>query len=200
MKLICQITEDEVIAEFLKAEINSGRFRESIVVALQGQDETILHQPDLSHNKENDIRRQVLAETRGFGQNKELFEDFPDDVDWYKAVIEKKELDQVMYIDYSYWNELSNHTRLPMHARENIENDVRVFGASNQTFIEISSALKEGKVFPRLILMSINKSSKIVVLEGHARITGYYLEPTLIPENLEVIIGYSEGFKECGLY
>lgn len=75
-------------------------------------------------------------------------------------MIEKKELDQVMYIDYSYWNEISNHTRLPMHARENIENDVRVFGASNQTFIEISADFKEGKDFPRLILISADKLQK----------------------------------------
>lgn len=61
MKLICQITEDEVIAEFLKAEINSSRFRESIVIALNGQDETIVHQPDLSNKEENQIRSTSVA-------------------------------------------------------------------------------------------------------------------------------------------
>ncbi|MDR9856211.1 hypothetical protein RJP21_21650 [Paenibacillus sp. VCA1] len=119
---------------------------------------------------------------------------------WYKASIDKDVLYNVMYINYSYWNEISNNTRLPINARLNIHNDVRVFGVSNQSFIDISLAIKRGESFPRLIFVSMNKNSRIVVLEGHARLTGYFLALEYLPKKLEVIIGYSEGFKNWDLY
>jgi len=200
MKIISQISENEVIAEFLKAELNSNRFRDRVLSTLDGLDIGIINKPDLSDATENQIRKKVLGEFRGYGLNKGLFENFPVDIVWYKASFEKNELYNVMYIDYSYWNELSNNTRLPINARLNIHNDIRVFETSNQGFFDISLAIKEGKSFPRLIFVSRNKHARIVVLEGHARLTGYFLYPDYLPETLEVIIGFSEGFKDWDLY
>lgn len=200
MDFIGQISEDEVIAEFLKAEINSPRFRDEIISALDGIDEQLITQPDLHSDIQNRLRKEVLGKFRGYGQNRDLFENFPSDVTWYKVNISKTELYNVMYIDYSYWNVLSNNTRLPINARPNILKDVRVFDVSNQGFLEIRSLIKKGVSFPRLIFVSMNTNSRIVVLEGHARLTGYFLEPELIPETMEVIVGYSEDFKYWGLY
>lgn len=200
MNLIRKTFEDEVIAEFLKAEIKSSRFREGIVSALNGSDEGIINQPDLDSEDENRLRREVLGIVRGYGYNKSLFENFPSDVTWYIANIDKEELSKVMYINYSYWNLLSSNTRLPINARLNILNDVRVYDVSNQGFKDISLAIKKGVSLPRLIFVSMNNRSRIVVLEGHARLTGYFLEPEFIPDPLEVIIGYSEEFKNWDLY
>ncbi|MGI6705582.1 MAG: hypothetical protein ACOX6S_04760 [Clostridia bacterium] len=200
MDLISQISEDEIIAEFLKAEINSPRFRDEIIAALNGIDDKLITQPNLHSDMENRLRKEILGKVRGYGQNRDLFENFPSDVTWYRANIHKAELHNVMYIDYSYWNALSNNTRLPIHARANILKDVRVFDVSNQGFFEIHSLFKKGVSFPRLILVSMNPNTRIVVLEGHARLTGYFLEPKLIPETMEVMIGYSEDFRYWGLY
>lgn len=67
MNLICQISENEVIAEFLKAEINSNRFRDRVITALNGIEIGIINQPDLSNTTENQIRKKVLGEFRGYG-------------------------------------------------------------------------------------------------------------------------------------
>src|SRR5271157_463585 len=120
MKILKQITEDEMIAEFLKAEINSKRFGKRIIKALNTKPKTIITKPNLKNKKENQFRRTLLGKVRGFGRNKNLFEDFPKDIRWFRANITKDELKKVKYINYSYWNELSNKTRSPIQAARNI--------------------------------------------------------------------------------
>ncbi|WP_010271864.1 hypothetical protein [Paenibacillus senegalensis] len=200
MQIVSQVQEDEVIAEFLLAEINSERFKNGILNALGDHDLNLLLNPNFNDHYENQVRRDILAQTRGYGCNTKLFENFPDDVVWYKAIFIRQDLNEVMYINYSYWNEISSGTRLPIHASKNIKNHIEVFGSSTQGFLDINLALKNGRVFPRLIFVSINENSQVVVLEGHARLTAYYLDSSCIPDELEVFIGFSDKFREWDLY
>lgn len=200
MKLITQIYEDEVIAEFLRAEINSSRFSKRIIDALKDHNLDIIIKPDLSNAEENRLRKNLLGETRGFGENKDLFESFPSEVTWYSAIFSKEDLTKAMYIDYSYWNKLSNDTRLPISASQNILEGIEFYGAGNKGYIEMSSEIKQGKTYPRMIFVSCNENSRIVVLEGHVRLTAYFLDTQFIPEEMEVIIGYSEDFNNWNLY
>ncbi|WP_339223431.1 hypothetical protein [Paenibacillus sp. FSL W7-1332] len=117
-----------------------------------------------------------------------------------KLSLRSQDLNEVMYINYSFWNELSSNTRLPLQASKNIMSQIEVFGISNQGFLDINLALKNGKVFPRLIFVSMNENSRVVVLEGHARLTAYYLDNDYIPDELEVIIGFSDKFSVWDLY
>ena len=202
MKIIKRISEDEMIAEFLKAEINSPRFGKKIIDSLKKDKKTkkILIKPDLKNPNENIYRNNLLGKVRGFGKNKLLFENFPKDMTWELATLNKNELKKIKYISYSYWNELSNKTRLPLEAAKNIKKDVEIYGISNKGFFEILSEIKKGKKFPSIILVTKNNRSRIVILEGHARITAYFLEPKYIPSKIKVIIGYSNKINKWSLY
>lgn len=200
MRLISQVQEDLVIAEFLFAEFYSNRFKNGIVEALGDYDSDLITKPNLKNQIDNQLRRDILGQTRGFGRNTDLFENFPTEVKWHKAVFQKQDLSEVMYINYSYWNELSGGTRLPIQASKKINNHIEVFGASNQGFHNISVAIKNGKVFPKLIFVAMNATSRVVVLEGHARLTAYYIDSEFIPDEMEVLIGYSDKFSEWDLY
>lgn len=200
MKLIERISEDEMISEFLRAEINSSRYRNMIIENLGVYDEKILTEPDLHDEKENQVRRQVISAVRGYSKNEDLFEDFPTNMSWYKAIFTVLDLTNVMYIDYSYWNELSLNTRLPKNSAQNILAGVEIYNVSNQGFIDMNHEIEMGKTYPKMIFVARNEKSRIVILEGHARMTAYFLKPQNIPEELEVIIGYSEGIANWGLY
>jgi hypothetical protein len=200
MRLLQRIAEDEVVAEFLRAEIQSKRFGENIRKALGNVDDRIITEPDLNDPEENRYRKKILGDARGYGRNKGLFENFPRQVNWYRAVVSKEELKSVMYINYSYWNELSSGTRLPAEAAKNIQNGVEVFDVSNDGFKQIQHEIRRGAVFPKLIFVSRNERARVVVLEGHARLTAYFLDEAHIPAELEVMIGFSEQFAEWDLY
>lgn len=200
MKILKHITENEVIAEFLKSEMKSKRFGRRIVGALKNKSKRIITNPNLENKKDNQFRRNLFGKVRGFGGNKDLFENFPLDIKWFRAIITKQELKKVKYIDYSYWNEISNKTRLPSEAIKNVKDDVKIFNVGNEGFWEILSEVKKGKRLPYMILVAKNRKSQLVVLEGHARLTAYFLEPKVMPQKLEVIIGYSEKITDWNLY
>jgi hypothetical protein len=197
MKILKKISEDEVIAEFLKGEINSKRFGKDIINALKKKKKSknIVINPDLRNKSENKFRKKLLEEVR-----EEFFENFPVDVKWYKAIIQKQELKKVKYINYSYWNRLSDETRLPIRAAKNVRAGVKVFGVSNKGFFEILSRIEKGGKIPVMIFVAKNKRSRLVVLEGHARLTAYFLSEKYIPKTLKIIVGYSQKLVKWDLY
>ena len=73
-----------------------------------------------------------------------MFEDFPGQVCWIRAVLTPGELARVRYIEYSYWNELSGGSRLPGAAAERIRTGVRAFGVLNGRFIAAARAVRRG--------------------------------------------------------
>ena len=129
-----------------------------------------------------------------------MFEGFPHDVCWFRAVISNAELAQVRYIDYDYWVELSGGTRRPEEAATRIRAGVDVFGVPSSGFLPLAEALRQGSAFPELILVAKDEHSYLVVMEGNARLTGYFLAPEYIPAELRVLVGFSEAITNWGLY
>lgn len=189
-----------MIAKFLQAEINSPRFSAQInkQLAMQQLVANIITDPDTTNATENAARRQILDSYRDFSNRKELFAVFPQQVDWYLEQFDAQQLvSEVKYIDYSYWNELSDHTRSAVVAARNIAAGKEVFGVTNDGFYSASKSLQNGKQFSQLIVVSDFKQS--VVLEGHVRLTAYAMNRDKLPSQIEVIIGYSEEMArwEC---
>jgi hypothetical protein len=191
-----KISENEMILEFLKAELDSSRFRKDIDEQLNklNQDISIVTDANLEDSKENKIRKELFKLYRDYENPDGLFEGFPNDVEWFEEEISKEDLlNNIYYIDYSYWNEISNGTRLAKNAVENINNDIKIFNVPNDGFRSASEDFRKGKSFTKLILVS--DGNKLVVLEGHLRITVYAMNPTLLTDSIPVIIGYSEKMK-----
>src|SRR5215211_4077633 len=118
MRIVGTSSEVEMVASFLVGELSSERFGPTIarILATGGQFKTLLTNPNLSDPEENEQRRQVLGDFRGYRQNRELFTGFPDEVSWQHVLLSPAELVGVLYIDYSYWTALTSGTRRPADA------------------------------------------------------------------------------------
>jgi hypothetical protein len=197
MRFIEALNEDCVVAHFLKHEMRSDRFGRAICNLLEqnGWPASLLEEPDLQSAEECLIRAKTLTEFRGYQRNADMFEGFPNDVAWARFAISDLELMQVRYIDYSYWNELSGGSRLPSDAAIRIRNGATAFGMSTHHFLEMAEALRNGAKYPELILVGAEPHSALVVLEGHARLTGYALAPDCIPRDLTAIVGLSAAMS-----
>ena len=200
MKLLEKISEDEVVALFLKTEITSARWSNAMLEALNadGKNRTIIDMPDVSNEQENIYRMDLLEKLRGYKSRSKLFGEFPEEVGWHRALVSKGELAEVKYIKWDYWSELTNGTRLPKDAVKMLaqKND----SSEEQYFRDIAAAIRRGAKFHPLILVGIDEDSPLVVLEGHARLTGYFYVPHLISEEMEVIIGFSDHMQEWSEY
>jgi hypothetical protein len=202
MKIIKDITEDEMIFIFLKAQMGSFRFAKEMqqIIEKHGADRKIVDNPNFRDQDENKLRKKLLQAFKGSDDDGYLFENFPKNVSWKKALFTKEDLMKVKYINYDYWNELSNGTRLVLEGASSIRKGVEIFGQNNQKFWDALEALKKGVKFPETILIAKNSTADIVVVEGHLRLTVYLLDPNYTPSEIEVILGFSENFKDWDMY
>jgi hypothetical protein len=188
VRVIGDSGEEEMVACFLLGELTSRRFGAGIRQALAavGESEHLLTDANLADPVANRARRDLLGATRGYGENRDVFEDFPARVRWIRAVLTPDELARVRYIEYSYWNELSGGSRLPGDAAERIQAGVRVFGVSNRRFVTAARAVRRGEPFSPLILAGRRRDT-LVCLEGHLRLTAYALAG--FPVEVECLVG-----------
>jgi hypothetical protein len=191
MHIISESSEADMVACFLFGELTSDRFGPGLREALSaaGLSERLVTQADLSDEDENRARRELLGVTRGYGENRDVFDEvFPDpaSVRWVRAELSQAELARVRYIDYSYWNELSGGSRLPLDAARRIREGVCVFGVSNERFLDAARSISKGERFAPLILAG-QQVDDLVCLEGHLRLTGYALAG--FPVQVECLIG-----------
>ena len=201
MRKIRDISEDEMIAVYLRAELNSSRFRREIETYLQQEKihPHIIQMPDWHNTHENALRRTFLGMYRGYGRNENYFIGFPADMHWERVALTREELEQVRYIEYDYWVELSGGTRMAVDGAKNALADKIVFGVSSGGLVYMANELRRGARFPTLIFVAKNADAYLVVMEGHVRLTAYLIAPEYIPSELEVIIGYSEHITDWGL-
>ena len=189
MIFIRKSSESEMIAEFLSDEYRSKRFSDDIKASMEKLKipEQVITAPDITNDSENTLRKRVLGDFRGYGENRELFENFPSIADWRLYRFEQGDLGCILYIDYSYWNELSDGTRSPLAAAENIRQGKTVFEVPNDGFIAAADYLKSGGKLPRAILITAD-TERFVIVEGHQRLTAYAMLPDRLAGE-ECIVG-----------
>ncbi len=179
-----------MIACFLQGELDSRRFGPQVqrALAASGYPAQLVTKPDLTDERANLARRGILAVTRGYGEDRELFEHFPSRVRWVWARLTPLELARVRYIEYSYWNEISGGSQLPGDAARRINQGIRAYGVSNQRFLRAASTLAQGYRFPPLILAGPRRD-RLVCLEGHLRLTAHALGG--FPAAVKCLVGTS---------
>ena len=188
-------SEAEMVALFLRTELPAARFRDTLraLLARHGLPESVITDPDLDNDAQNQARLRLLTAHREYGTRTGLFEGFPDDVSWQWMALTPAELATVRYIDYDYWVELSGGTRLAADAAPRIRAGAAPFGVPSDWALGMADEVARGARFPPLILVTTGPGGDLVVLEGHARLTAYMLARDRLPPELEVLVGSSPG-------
>jgi hypothetical protein len=194
MRFLRESSESEMVAVFLRGELTSERFGPALrdLLRERREPETIVSDPDLNDRRANEARAALLASTRGYGQDRELFEHFPIGVRWVWMRLTRAELARVRYIEYSYWNEISGGSRLAADAAVRINAGVEPWGVSNERFRDAARALLGGERFAPLILVG-PRCCDLVCLEGNLRLTAPALAG--FPLGLDCLIGISPALK-----
>lgn len=152
-------SEDEMISEFLRAEYLSERFSGEI---------------------KTEMSKLLMDEYM-------LFERFPTVTEWSLYSFTRDDLERIRYIDYSYWNELSAGTHMPMAAAETIRKGISIYGQDNSGFLRAAEYIRSGGTFPRMFFLT-SDFENFVIVEGHLRMTAYALAPECFNQ-VEVIVG-----------
>jgi hypothetical protein len=185
-----------MIVAFLQAEFLPSRFPPELLgeVEAAGGEHALLYRADVANPAQNELRAKLLTHLRGW-PSRGLFKNFPQDVQWQWATIPFTDIAQLFYIDYSYWNELTSHTRRVGDGAATIAKGGVIFDVPNDVFWQIVAAIDSGHSIPPPILVASALNEQMVVLEGHKRCTAYLLANNA-PKELRVLVGTSPGMGE----
>ena len=133
-----------MILEFLKGKLNSKRFNGSLdnIINDLRLDSSIIFNGNIKNKKENLDRLNIMKKFRCYPDNG-LFENFPKISEWKYLELDEKDIDNIYYIDYDYWNELSNGTSKPVEAAKVINSGREIYNVSNHHFLMVLSITKQ---------------------------------------------------------
>ncbi len=199
MRILGRVEEDEVVAAYLRAELESERFAAPIRAALErdGVSPEVVERPDVGDARRNAYRRELLGEVRGWGRNERMFENWPDDFAWFRAALTRDEVASVLYIDWDWWLTVTGGSRRPADAAATLRRDAPEEVAWHEP---IARRLAEGPPLPELIVIRAGAGERLVVVEGHVRLTAFALFPEALPDELEVFLGESPSLAPWTSY
>src|SRR5690349_9521121 len=115
-----------MIAVFLRGELDSERFGGAIkeLLARHGLEDTVVRHPELADAEANAARRRLLDEHRAYERREGLFNGFPRDVAWHRALLSPGEVLDILFIDWDWWVELSGGSRRPRDAADRIRSGI----------------------------------------------------------------------------
>lgn len=191
MEWIAQVPDDEMIAAFLQAEVDSKRFGPTVRAILDqlGGTLAVLRAPDATNPDQKQVRRRLLAAFRGYERGNLLFRGFPSDVAWWRIRLDPDDLLATRYCSHEEWTYLSGGTRkvadgaAAVLAGDSSENAVLVR--------EIVRALESGASPAPLIFVATSKAGPLVALEGHKRLTAYGVLGEQSPDAFDAYAGVS---------
>jgi hypothetical protein len=189
MRLLHPVGEDEVVATFLRAELDSERYGEKLrrLLARDGRALDVLERPKVADHDENAYRRALLEEHRAYVSREELFLGFPEHVDWHRAALTADEVLEIRYINWDWWLRVSDGTRSAREAARRIRAG-EVAGVTAEEHAPVIAA-----PHAELIAAATPALSPLVLVEGHVRLTAYALFPERLPDELEILLGVSDG-------
>jgi hypothetical protein len=192
MEFIEHVTEDHMVAAFVRAEIDSARFAAPYRTLLQqlgvGRG-GLIDRPDFANQVANQRRRFLLRSVRGYGINQYLFRGWPADVEWWRVRVTLEELKTLKFAHYQTWLDLTKGTRLVGDGAANIET-VPAPENTNANVKAVAALVRAGRRFPELILIARRREAPLIIVEGHTRATAYVLAGA--PDPLDCFLGISE--------
>jgi hypothetical protein len=201
MRIVRPASEAEVIAVFLRAELDSERWRDRLLELLRGDGAavSVVATPNLHDERESAYRASLLDRHRGWLRREGLFHGFPNDVEWTRVALTPDEVVAIRYINWDWWLRVSGGTRRPLDTARRIRAG-EVPGADLASDEAIAARLRSADPPPELIAVAMPGESQLVAVEGHVRLTAYALFPHYLPDELEILLGTAPAMDRWSLF
>jgi O-antigen/teichoic acid export membrane protein len=192
IRLIRLVSENEVIAEFLKSDFHSppfSKYQESL--------KDLVSKPNLDDAHENAARRALL-----FIRHLSLWKEIPSGTEWYEVEINKAGLNQVRLFPRAQWRKLARGnfsiTEIAgtWRAREHMVDATflsKIAAISNQLDL-----VNPG--FGPVILIGLDVNNPLTVLDGNHRLAAAMLATPDKVKKLRFLCGLSPRMNNCCWY
>lgn len=193
MKRLRRVTEAEVVSEFLKNEFYKEEFHRD-----RRHFEPLVFDPDLSNELHNAVRRALLFRRRGH-----MWRELPADTQWWEVRVDLDDLDKLRVFPRAQWRKIANGSFLLSDIVHRIQH--QEFNGKVRDFIakvhSLSYRLRAEKDSSSVILIGVDESHPMTILEGNHRLTAACLaSPELLQQRFRMLVGFSPHMIESCWY
>jgi hypothetical protein len=193
IRIIRRVSEDEVIAEFLKNDFNKPAF-EQYQEVLHG----LVTRPDLDDVTENAKRRALL-----FIRYLSLWSELPQGTEWFEVDVRAADLGQIRVFPRARWRKLARGN----FAVPAVVEQIRRFNNDNvveDAFLTKIAALRDWlrlDIDPgAVLLIGLSESESLTILDGNHRLVAATLTSPESLHRFRFLCGLSPRMTECCWY
>jgi O-antigen/teichoic acid export membrane protein len=192
VRLIQRVSENEVIAEFLKSDFSTPAFRE-----YQESLGEVVSNPNFDDAGENAKRRALL-----FIRHRALWKELPIGTKWYEVEIVDADLAQIRVFPRAQWRKLARGNFSITEVAECMRTRQHLVDAPFMSKIaSISDQLhRKDPGFSAVILIGLNEREPLTILDGNHRLAAAMLASPGRLEKLRFLCGLSPRMTECCWY
>ena len=191
-RLIRRVSEDEVIAEFLKSDFHAPAFKN-----YQQSLREVVDKPNLKDAGENAKRRALL-----FIRHLALWKELPTETEWYEVEINQADVSHVRVFPRAQWRKLAQGNFAITTVTEGMRTRQHLLDAPFLSKIADigDQLLLDDPGMSAVILIGLNDSEPLTVLDGNHRLAAAMLASPSRLEKLRFLCGLSPRMNECCWY
>ena len=192
MRLIRQVSEDEVIAEFLKSDFGKPDF-EDYHDSLGG----IVGSPNLDDTVENDKRRALF-----FIRHLALWNELPPDTEWFELEMREADLGRIRVFPRAQWRKIAGGNFSISRIIECMPKRQNALDGRFLTKIETirDRLLRDDTALGPVILIGAKDDEPLTILDGNHRLVAAMLASPSRAHRLRFLCGLSPRMTECCWY
>jgi hypothetical protein len=193
MKKVRRITEAEVIADFLR-----GEFFHSEYDTDREQFSEIVNHPDLTNERENEIRRALL-----FRRRDTMWWELPEDRQWWEIDFSPEDVDQVSVFPRAQWRKIARGNRSARHVAARVREMLgqKTPDAFALKMAAVCAQMHSGVPAGLIIFIGLDEHHPVTVLEGNHRFIAALLASGPAALRGTRIVGvFSPKMEQCCWY
>lgn len=192
LQTLRRVSEDEVIAEFLRSDFYKPEFAE-----YQEALSRLVERPDLTDAYENLSRRALL-----FIRNSALWRQLPEDTEWFEVTLQPSDLERIHVFPRAQWRKVARGDFSVMQVISSLRRGH--CGAVRQAFLskisELRESLDQKPDAGVILLIGLDESSPLTILDGNHRFVAACLGAHELTQKFRFFCGLSPNMSRCCWY
>jgi len=187
------LSEQAVIAEFLRSEFHHPEFEE-----YREEFERLVKQPNLESDRENALRRALLFLRRGA-----MWRELPDDTQWFEVKLTADDLTRVRFFPRAQWRRVAEGSFFVTDVVICLRQKWHEFPDDEffRKLRRILNPVQEGQVSQTVLLIGVDDRSPLTILDGNHRMAAAMLaQPPAALDSFRFICGLSPTMTRCCWY
>lgn len=193
LRLRHTLTEEEVMAEFLRSEFHHPEFDE-----YRHEFDNLVRHPNLDNSRENSVRQALLFLRRGA-----MWRELPPDTQWFEVELTAEDLARIRFFPRAQWRRVAQGSfyltdvveRIRLQWETSFHDDF--YGKLRS----LSSSVQENLINPTVLLIGVDNTGPLTILDGNHRMAAAMLGPSLsVLGRFRFICGFSPEMTRCCWY